>query len=340
MNDSAQGVQTRVLNNPMNLTAARNNTTTNSNFNQSQTPQSQARVRFSLPPNLQPAMRAEDELEIETGAHPRGGVRSAATRRRQSSPGRNGGGSGQHKILGRRQVVTERPAPSAEGEEEGNGGVKTVLRPRDFDGCRSCTRTGRKKKTQAGRIMSRRKPRKGDRVMILWEDRALAYSGTLGAMIVGAKWMFEMIYDDGYEVRENLDDVHWRFEKCSCKAPWYEPGDMSMDDLDGKDSLYSGRGGTCMSTKRGTTKRKTSNSRTSEEGRGNGRRNLGGRDGGRDLGSVNGKAGHAFIEEEVLDEDMSGRMANVGQMYVEEEVLDEDMTGRNTQIGATNRRGD
>lgn len=86
-----------------------------------------------------------------------------------------------------------------------------------------------------------RKPRRGDRVTVLWEDRHRSFSGTLGAMIVGATWQFELKYDDGYDILEDLDNVHWRFESCSCAGPWYEPGDLADEEEEHKDRSYRGR---------------------------------------------------------------------------------------------------
>lgn len=92
-------------------------------------------------------------------------------------------------------------------EQDGSGTAaghewKVVnLRKSDIGGCRGC----RNRRT----CSALRKPRRGQRMVVLWEDRNHSFSGTVGAMIKEAKCQFEIKYDDRYKIVEHLDNVHW-----------------------------------------------------------------------------------------------------------------------------------
>lgn len=108
------------------------------------------------------------------------------------------------------------------------------------------------KKREEGRT-ARKQPTRGMRVEILWEDRSQVFAGVLGRPIGGSHWTFEVHYDDGHIIQENLDDTHWRFEPEVVQGSghkqdmspnrlkqsgWHEPGDLSLVESEERDRSY------------------------------------------------------------------------------------------------------
>lgn len=81
-----------------------------------------------------------------------------------------------------------------------------------------------------------RRPRKGDRVEILWEDRNQTFEGFLRKRASKRGWIFEVKYDDGDELIEDLDDVHWRLLP---DGAWVEPGDLGEGARDAEDRSFA-----------------------------------------------------------------------------------------------------
>lgn len=98
--------------------------------------------------------------------------------------------------------------------------------------------TGSGRGAQAG-CRTRVPPRMGDRVDIWWEDRQTAFAGKLSKGSAVARWAYDVMYDDGDYLVENLDDLYWRYDHPLAGGDsWFEPGDISRTVAERDDPTF------------------------------------------------------------------------------------------------------
>lgn len=81
-----------------------------------------------------------------------------------------------------------------------------------------------------------RKPQCGDRVEILWEDREISFPATLHTRHGHRAWIFDVNYDDGDQLVEDMDNVLWRYLP---DGIWHEPGEIAQLEREDGDCAFS-----------------------------------------------------------------------------------------------------
>lgn len=131
-----------------------------------------------------------------------------------------------------------RTRAASEGEARVRRNRRDQDEQRDFDSRkrRRASLSGRTALAETIGVREIRRPRKGDRVEILWEDRNQTFEGFLRKRASKRGWIFEVKYDDGDELIEDLDDVHWRLLP---SGTWVEPGDLGEGARDAEDRSFA-----------------------------------------------------------------------------------------------------
>lgn len=136
--------------------------------------------------------------------------------------------------------MAQGPRTRAESEEDverrRDRGEQCGQHDEDFRKRRRASLSGRTVLAESIGIREVRRPRKGDRVEILWEDRNQTYQGLLRKRSSRRGWIFEVKYDDGDELIEDLDDVHWRLLP---GGAWVEPGDLAEGAREAGDRTFA-----------------------------------------------------------------------------------------------------
>lgn len=105
-------------------------------------------------------------------------------------------------------------------------------------------------------------PSTGDRITVWWDDRQIVFTGKVLRQADQRTWLFEIAYDDGDCLQQDLDTMPWRL-LAKDNSSWVTPGTLSADaELHSKESHFVSPKGTRRSKRLNASSKRRGNSGT------------------------------------------------------------------------------